>query len=155
MPTLARSKAGAPSPSDIAGTASTALPPPELLLRSGGGIEPVVTSPVHRPSREILGEDVQALLTGDPASPATVRWTTDRFARQVAAVRRHLDPIPDTDRLADSFGREAFHGARIGRSPAIATSPVRVAYAIRWIELIAGIGLPDWPAWLEPWPRPR
>ena len=40
--------------------------------------------------------------------------------------------------MAASFTREAFHGPRLARVTAVATSPVRVAYAIRWIELQVG-----------------
>jgi hypothetical protein len=72
------------------------------------------------------------------------------FARQVDTVRRHLDPILDVEVLAASFAREAFTGRLLGGLPATASSPVRVAYAIRWIELRTGLWLPPWRLWFPP-----
>ena len=150
MPTLARSTTGAPSPSSEQGTASTAPPHPGPLLRPGGGVEPSA-SESFRPSRDILADDARALLGPEPRHAVVERWAATGFVRQVEVIRRHLAPIASADLLVASFGREAFHGSRIGRRPAIATSPVRVAYAIRWIELSAEVRLPEWSAWLEPW----
>ena len=155
MPTRTRTATGASSPSSTRVAVSTAPPPPGLLLHSGGGVEPFVASRSQRPSRDIIEDDAHALLGPEPGATATERWAAATFVRQVAAIRRHLAPIGDSGLLVASFGREAFHGSLIGRLPAIATSPVRVAYAIRWIELVADVRLPEWSAWLEPCPPDR
>jgi hypothetical protein len=66
--------------------------------------------------------------------PAT--WSEPAFAREVALVRAHLAPIRSPAGLEASFAREAFH---TGHAPDVDDSavagPVRVAYAIRWLEL--------------------
>jgi len=78
------------------------------------------------------------------------RWHVPRFAREVARVRRHLQPIWSHEALAESYGRESFrlrtslaeaHGAAT-----LAGSPVEVAYALRWLELEGRI---DRAPWLE------
>jgi hypothetical protein len=102
-------------------------------------------------------DDAAVILAGDAASilatvtgRATIeRWTTRRFADGVASVRRHLVPLADPDLLISSFGREAFHRPGIDPVPAVAGSPVRVAYAIRWIELRTGFDLPEWSPWID------
>jgi hypothetical protein len=70
----------------------------------------------------------------------------------VQVTRHHLAPIRRLPCLVDSFRREAAHVARAnvpGRTEP--TGPgwqaVRVAYAIRWIELSTGAALPAWQAW--------
>jgi hypothetical protein len=155
MPIVVRSRAGAPSPSHRRGPAEQVPPPPELLLRSDGGVEPSRGPAAGREAREILAHDVGCLLAAAPDPRTADRWAADRFVLQVAAVRRHLAPIRDADLLVASFGREAFHGSGLGLVPAIGASPVRVAYAIRWIELLGGLDLPAWPAWLESCAAPR
>jgi hypothetical protein len=63
----------------------------------------------------------------------------------VGAARTQLAPLHDARLLAESFAREALHARRqIGRPGAI-----RVAYAIRWLELATGTDLPPWPIWTE------
>ena len=57
--------------------------------------------------------------------------------REVALIRAHLAPIRSRAGLAASFSREAFHTVpadEIGESP----GAVRVAYALRWLELSSG-----------------
>jgi hypothetical protein len=99
--------------------------------------------------RTILSADAGRLLV--IARPrADSRLLTAAFQRQVAAIRRHLTPVVSTDVLAASFDREAFRGHRLGHVRAIEASPVRVAYAIRWVELQLGIRLPPLEAWFEP-----
>jgi hypothetical protein len=77
------------------------------------------------------------------------RWSTPAFAREVAAVRAHLAPIRSRSNLAESFGREAAIAATI--APVVVPSeppgPVRVAYAIRWLELGDDRDRPGWEAW--------
>ena len=64
--------------------------------------------------------------------------------REVALVRAHLAPIRSRAGLAASFSREAFHAVpadEIGEAP----GAVRVAYALRWLELGSGRAWPSWP----------
>jgi hypothetical protein len=63
----------------------------------------------------------------------------------VRVTRLQLAPLHDPRLLVESFAREAMHTRRpIGRPGA-----VRVAYAIRWLEIRHGLDLPAWPAWME------
>jgi hypothetical protein len=85
--------------------------------------------------------------------PATLppRWSTRSFAIEVAAVRAHLAPIRSRRSLAESFGREAAVAATATPSamdPATPPGPVRVAYAIRWLELGDERLRPSWDTWV-------
>jgi hypothetical protein len=85
----------------------------------------------------------------DPASLPR-RWSTQAFAREVAAVRAQLAPIRSRESLADSFGREAAIAATVTPpliDPPEPPGPVRVAYAIRWLELGDDRFRPDWAEW--------
>jgi len=85
------------------------------------------------------------LRTGQPA-----RWAAPAFCREVDLVRCHLGPIRTRQMLAASFGREAFHGqAAPGTDQALGGSAVRVAYALRWLELGDDRQVPSWRALLE------
>jgi hypothetical protein len=81
--------------------------------------------------------------------PAT--WSDPAFVREVALVRAHLGPIRSRAGLAASYGREAFHS--LASMPPVEDADadagpgaVRVAYAIRWLELGDGSARPAWPA---------
>jgi hypothetical protein len=77
------------------------------------------------------------------------RWAAPAFGREVDLVRAHLRPIGSRSMLATSFGREAFHGqAAPGSDAALGGSAVRVAYALRWLELGEGLSRPTWKALL-------
>jgi hypothetical protein len=85
--------------------------------------------------------------------PATLprRWSTSAFAREVALVRDQLAPIHSRRSLAESFGREAAVAATTTPAtivPPQAPGPVRVAYAIRWLELGDERSRPGWDAWI-------
>jgi hypothetical protein len=78
------------------------------------------------------------------------RWSTHAFAREVAAVRAQLGPIRSRENLADSFSREAAVGATLTPptiDPSQPPGPVRVAYAIRWLELGDDRLRPGWAEW--------
>jgi hypothetical protein len=63
---------------------------------------------------------------------------------EIALVRAHLAPIRSRAGLAASFSREAFHAVpadEIGE----ASGAVRVAYALRWLELGSGRTWASWP----------
>ena len=95
----------------------------------------------------LLVADARTLLLAADDDAVSDRWLDERFAGQVEAVRRHLAPIEDAELIAASFTREAFHGPRLARVAAVAASPVRVAYAIRWMELQVGLALPAFRCW--------
>ena len=85
-------------------------------------------------------------LRGRLAHPASLppAWSEGAFVREVALVRTHLAPIRSRAGLAASFSREAFHvvpADQIGE----AIGAVRVAYALRWLELGSGRAWPSWP----------
>ena len=85
--------------------------------------------------------------------PATVppRWSNRAFAIEVAAVRAQLAPIRSRRSLAESFGREAAVAATAtptSTDSATPPGPVRVAYAIRWLELGDERLRPTWDAWI-------
>jgi hypothetical protein len=84
----------------------------------------------------------------DPASIPR-RWSTYAFGREVALVRDQLAPIRSRNALAESFRREAAVAvtATAVPSPSEPPGPVRVAYAIRWLELGDDRIRPRWEDW--------
>ena len=93
------------------------------------------------------GSELARVLAGHAIAPA--RWRTPSFGRKVAEVVAHLGPIRSRRMLAASYAREARHGAtglRLDPERALATSPVEVAYALRWLELDDRVGPIAWPS---------
>jgi hypothetical protein len=82
--------------------------------------------------------------TAEPADlPA--RWTTYPFGQEVDRTRAQLAPIRSRTALLASFSREASIGATRGIVEAgLPAGPVRIAYAIRWLELGDGRRRPAW-----------
>lgn len=91
------------------------------------------------------------------AEPADLppRWSRPAFAREVDLTRAQLAPIRSRDALLASFSREASIAATrvttmltdplgVSRTTATLVGPVRVAYAIRWLELGDGRSRPAW-----------
>jgi hypothetical protein len=98
----------------------------------------------------MLEADAQRILDAARADdPPT--WATRAFALRVQAARHQLAPIGRRAALVDSFRREAGHRSRGDASGSARERPawqaVRVAYAIRWIELASGTVLPAWKPW--------
>ena len=129
------------------------LPPGQLLRSGGGGGFPVRrarprasgASGSAAPARRILERDVATVLAARSGAAVPGPWRHPRFAARVRATRLQLAQLLDPRLLAASFAREALHARRpIGRPGA-----VRVAYAIRWLEIADGVVLPPWPAWTE------
>lgn len=107
--------------------------------------------PLPAPSRA-LARDALALLPrlADP-SGRPARWIQPRFGRDVEEVRRHLGVVRSREALADSYRREAFLDEADPGSPADADpSAIRIAYALRWLELGDGVIGPTWPAMMGP-----
>ena len=72
-------------------------------------------------------------------------WGEPAFAREVDLIRAQLAPIRNRRGLAASFEREAFQSREFAgpREPATMRA-VRIAYALRWLELGDGILRPGW-----------
>lgn len=101
------------------GMIGVAAPPPEDLLPSGGSDHGVA-----------------------PASGLDAA-----FLREVDEVRRQLEPLRTRGSLAASFGREAGHWTTDGPAPATirgSITPLRFAYALRWLELGRVAAPPEW-----------
>jgi len=62
------------------------------------------------------------------------RWTQPTFRREIEHVRAHLAPLRTRKTLAASYGREAFH-VTLDDAARDDPSAVRLAYALRWLEL--------------------
>jgi hypothetical protein len=73
------------------------------------------------------------------------RWSQPAFSRETELVRAHLAPLRTRKALAASFGREAFH-VTLDDTARENPGPVRLAYALRWLELGDGDLDPIWPA---------
>jgi hypothetical protein len=103
------------------------------------------------PSRKLLPADgalaVEARrLIRRFADPAMIppAWCEAAFIREVGLVRAHLAPIRSRGGLAASFSREAFHARRVEGGDDV-PGAVRVAYALRWLELGSRRAVPVWP----------
>jgi hypothetical protein len=105
--------------------------PPEDLLPLGGVS---ATAPAPAPHRALALDALRVLrgLGNRPRGDAG-SWEEPAFAREVELVRGHLAPIRSRCGLTSSFGREASF-----------TRPLRVAYALRWLELGDGVARPRW-----------
>ena len=105
------------------------------------GNEPDALDPRHELAR--LALDL-AVRTAEPMNLPS-RWATDAFGREVDQTRAQLAPIRSRAALIASFSREASIAATRTMSPSPAPAgPVRVAYAIRWLELGDGRRRPAW-----------
>ena len=112
------------------------LQPVAVLLPSTGAPAP---APALTPRRALALDALQLLRQVRGALAADATWSESAFRRDVEAVRRQLEPVRSREGLAASFAREAFHVRRPvlvpDGTPPGPLSPVRLAYAIRWLEL--------------------
>ena len=106
-------------------------------------------SPSGHIAERALPLDALAISLRITRGPRPARWSAPAFVREVDLVRAHLAPIRDRAALARSFGREAFHTSGAPVMPDLDDSSVRVAYAIRWLELGDGLPRPAWRHWLD------
>ncbi len=86
--------------------------------------------------------------TSEPLSVPRA-WTTGPFCREVDRTRAQLAPLQTRVALATSFSREASvavtRSARAdGHGAPSSPGPVRVAYAVRWLELGDDRRRPAW-----------
>jgi hypothetical protein len=137
-------------------TTGIAAPPPEELLPSGDAFVPAPSpAPVSgtTPQRALAQDALRLLRRVRDPDRRPERWLDADIARDIALIRRHLAPLRSRQALAASFVREAFHvhddtPTQAGpRSTANLgdPGPVRLAYAIRWLELGDGQERPPWP----------
>jgi hypothetical protein len=122
-------------------------PPTVDAAEAAIGRTPVQPDSRHELAR--LALDIVVRTSEPQAVPA--RWRTVPFGREVDRTRAQLGPIRSRDALARSFGREA--SIAVTRSAAtepaatpLTPGPVRVAYAVRWLELGDGRERPSWTA---------
>jgi len=157
MPLVSRVRDLPPSVHAI-GDGTAAPGPPGVLLHPGGptflldnldpqrptlvGARALAPAP---PGRALALDAAQLTRLLQRVSGRPGRWSAPSFVREVDLVRSHLRPIRSHASLAASFGREAFHGRAAPGSPqAFAGSAVRVAYALRWLELTDEAIRPVW-----------
>jgi hypothetical protein len=76
------------------------------------------------------------------------RWSQPSFRREIELVRAHLAPLRTRKALAASYGSEAFHVA-LDQTTRDDPSAVRLAYALRWLELGDGDAGKIWPAGVD------
>ena len=110
-----------------------------------GGLAPAQPS---APARALAADALRLLRRAKDPARRPVAWAAAPFIREVELVRMHLRPIRTRSVLAASFGREAFHTA----DPATdeEAGAVRIAYAVRWLELGDGAARPEWEHLLLP-----
>ncbi len=116
-------------------------PPSRDLLPDGGVLAP---APVPAPARALALDALRLLRRlRDPARRSDL-WAQPSFRREIELVRAHLDPLRTRRALAASYGREAFHH-RLDDGDRDDPGAVRVAYALRWLELGDGDVAAIWP----------
>jgi len=126
----------------------TIAPPSRVLLPDGGVLAP---APVPAPARALAPDALRLLRRlRDPARRSD-RWSQPSCLRETELVRAHLAPLRTRKALAASYGREAFH---LSMDDAGRDDPggVRLAYALRWLELGEGDPGVIWPTTATPEP---
>ena len=144
MPIVARQPGPGPTAESRSGDEPSIgdMAPPGALLPSGGAPP---SAPALAPHRALALDALLVLRTLRDRPRDAGFWGEPAFAREVDLVRRHLAPIGSRRGLAASFSREAFQGPAIRRSPDLdGFRPVRIAYAVRWLELGDGRRRPAW-----------
>ena len=119
--------------------------PPEALLPPGGLLAPAPSPASGRaiaPDRALALDALRVVRGLRDASSRPDRWAEAAFAIETDRIRLHLRPLRSRRMLAASFGREAFH---VVRPPSDPVTPIRVAYALRWLELGDGAPRGRWP----------
>jgi hypothetical protein len=117
---------------------------PGVLLSPGTLSLP---APVPAPARALALDALRVVRALRDPARRPARWTQPAFCAEVELVRRHLAPVRSRQTLAASYGREAFHVSSADRE-LDDPSPIRLAYALRWMELRDGSAGPSWPTLL-------
>jgi len=100
------------------------------LLPPGGS---PARDPAPVPTRALALDALDVLRRRRAEEPWVGPWSDPMFLAQVEAIRAQLAPIRSRRSLADSFAREAFRSS--GRAVPNEIGPLRLAYALRWLEL--------------------
>jgi hypothetical protein len=116
--------------------------PSRDLLPSGGVLAP---GPVPAPARALALDALRLLRRLRDPARRPERWSQPAFSRETELVRAHLAPLRTRKALAASFGREAFH-VTLDEAARDDPGAVRLAYALRWLELGDGDPGQIWPA---------
>jgi len=124
-------------------TALDGLGPSSGFLPQDGAPVP---APAPTPQRALALDALQVLRRMRGSIPTDTVWDDIAFGRQIDAIRRQLEPIRSRRALAASFEREAFHVRRAAIDETAVLGPVRIAYAVRWLELGDGDPRPAWAA---------
>jgi hypothetical protein len=124
----------------------SSIPPPRDLLPSGGVVVP---APVPAPARALALDALRLLRRLRDPARRPERWSQPAFTREIQLVRAHLAPLRTRKALAASYGREAFH-LSMDAANRDDPGPVRLAYALRWLELGTGDVGHIWPAVAAP-----
>ena len=144
MPIVAR--LAGPDASTASGTVTDAplggASSPGALLPSG---DTAGSAPVQAPHRTLALDALMVTRTLRDHPRDADPWGEPAFAREVDLIRGQLMPIRSRRGLAASFEREAFQSREFAgpREPATMRA-VRVAYALRWLELGDGILRRGW-----------
>jgi hypothetical protein len=72
-------------------------------------------------------------------------WSQPAFGIEVERYRRALSRLRTRAELVAGYGDDVFHPADAGTHHA-QDSAIRVAYALRWLELFDDATAPSWPA---------
>jgi hypothetical protein len=126
---------------------STAAPSGDLLPTGGS----LVPAPAPTPSRALALDALRLLRRLRDPSRRPERWSKPSFRREIELIRAHLAPLRSRKALAASYGREAFH-LSMDDAARNDPGPVRLAYALRWLELGSDDVGPIWPAISVPEP---
>jgi hypothetical protein len=116
--------------------------PSRDLLPVDGPLAPV---PVPAPARALALDALRLRRRLCDRAPRPERWSQPAFLREIELVRAHLAPLRSRKALASSYGREAFH-LSLDEAAQDDPSAVRLAYALRWLELGDSVAGQSWPA---------
>lgn len=153
----------ADSPGDGA-PIDTLLPSSQDLLPADDVLAP---APALTPSRALALDALRLSHQLRESSRGPAHWTRPGFGREVEVVLEQLAPVRSRAALAGSYGREAFRRLPADHVPdgpdAARAAAVRVAYALRWLDLTmpvrggarASATAPGGPSPRAPRPRTR
>jgi hypothetical protein len=117
--------------------------------RPASALVPATTSgtdePGQPPGHELARLALDLVVRTAEPTDLPARWTTFQFGREVDRTRCQLAPIRSRAGLLASYLREASISVTRGAVElGLPAGPVRVAYAISWLELGDGRARPAW-----------
>jgi hypothetical protein len=121
-------------------------PAAPVVAAGATGTEPDNSQDPSDPRRELARLALDLVVRTSEPMHLPQRWLSPAFGREVERTRAQLEPVTSRGVLASSFDREA--SVAVSRlaplSPGNPPGPVRVAYAIRWLELADDRRRADW-----------